>query len=853
MDRIILDGGKINITKQADTLYRVDKGQVFVYIAPVRRDGERETLGRRMFVSEAAEGDFLPSLCHESEMLGSWRFVFVALEHAELSAAEGADRDRVILDFAKRIELRLLSSADFEEEMIERYNLASIKDEGYIYVTQQEDKNTLKRSASLILNIFREPAGRAGNFLPSGNPLYDAVACICGRERIPLAPYDRMMQACGTRMTLHDISRISHFTVREVVLSGAWYKKDSGALLAITKDGHVPVPCIPTGVGHYSYVDPQTGERKKIDRAFAETLEGVGYAFYRPFPQKKLTKTDLLLFGFQKVFRSDILRVLLLTLLGTAVGLLIPYLNEQVFDRYIPLGDGTGLAVLGGMLLACALGNISFTVVRNLASFRSMKTMEYAVQNAALDRLFNLPESFFRDHDAAKLGESVMGISLIYQTLAANMIQVALTALFSILYLTRMFAYSPALSRTAILLLAAITFLLMILCIRQTNLEKEKMRHDLDANSLMFQFISGIEKIRISASENRAVLKYLTFFARSQETNARKERITNLVNVVAVAAPALFSLVFFRMMVTQEIPLSIGAFSGFLAAFGALQAAVFSVIQSFLLVNMIKPIYDEARPILETLPELSEETKLPEELEGDVEVSHVTFSYSDAELPVLNDINLHILPGEYVAIVGPSGCGKSTLLKLLLGFEKPRTGKIYYDSSDIDEMDKRELRKKFGVVLQDGGLIAGSIYDNITITAPDIGMERVQEVIEEVGLKEDIEQMPMGLHTIVSEAAGTISGGQKQRIMIARALVGKPKLILLDEATSALDNTTQSMVMDTLEQIRATKIVIAHRLSTVRKCDRIIVMEGGRIIEEGNFDSLMEKKGFFYELAQRQM
>jgi ATP-binding cassette subfamily C protein len=278
-----------------------------------------------------------------------------------------------------------------------------------------------------------------------------------------------------------------------------------------------------------------------------------------------------------------------------------------------------------------------------------------------------------------------------------------------------------------------------------------------------------------------------------------------------------------------------------------------SLVQSFLMINEIKPIYDYARPILETLPEVSEDAGMPGDIEGEIEVSRVTFGYDPDEPPVLRDLNLHIKPGEYVGIVGTSGCGKSTLLKLLLGFEKPQLGKIYFDKRDIDELDKRELRKKFGVVLQNGGLITGSIYENITITSPGATVERVEETLREVGLEEDIKAMPMGLHTVIAEGAGTISGGQAQRLLIARAIVGRPKVIFLDEATSALDNVTQRQVVDTLESIDATKLVIAHRLSTVRNCDRIIVMDQGNIAEQGSYEELMAKKGLFYDLAIRQL
>lgn len=853
MDIIHLSGGQFHITDDADTLYLVEKGYVLVYLVPVRKESGNISYGRRMLLKKTAEKDRIPAFKHDSEGLGSWRFMLMALDHAELTVSDERADDETRISFAGSIGINLPSADSFDERLVDLYNLYVVKEETYIFATKEEESNTLKQSAALILNIFRKDQSGKEGFVPAGNPLYDAVACICRREHIELASYDRIRQAAGRRFTLSDISRISHFTAREVILAADWYKKDSGALLAFTEDGGKPVPCIPKGPGRYEYYDTETGAGRRIDAAFAATLSPRGYAFYRPFPDKPIGKKDLLLFGMSKVYRSDLVRLVFLALLGTGVGLLIPFLNQQVYDLYIPLGDVNGLLAVGCVILSCSLGNITFSVVKNLASFRSMNSMEYAVQNAAMDRLFNLPESFFRNYDAAQLSERVMGLSAIYQVLADHLTQAVLTALFSTMYLFNMFRYSKDMSKTALILLFVTAAILGWLGIRQTRYEKDKMLSDTDAKSAIFQFISGIEKIRSSASENRAILRYLERFTRSQAINARKERTTNLVNVVASVAPSVFSLVFYYLMIRKSIALSVGQFSGFTSSFGAFSGAVFSLLQSFLMVNMVKPMYEHVRPILETLPEVPENAALPGDLSGEVEVSHVTFSYSEAEAPVLSDINLHIRAGEYVAIVGPSGCGKSTLLKLLLGFEKPQTGKIYYDSRDIDEMDKRELRKKFGVVLQDGGMIAGSIYENITITAPGTKPERVMEVIEEVGLKADIDGMPMGIHTVVTEGAGTISGGQAQRILIARALVGKPKLIFFDEATSALDNVTQNMVVETLEKIKATKLVIAHRLSTVRRCDRIIVMERGRVIEEGSYEHLMEKKGFFYELAIRQM
>ena len=557
--------------------------------------------------------------------------------------------------------------------------------------------------------------------------------------------------------------------------------------------------------------------------------------FYRPFPAKEMKIKDLFLFGMQSVHKGDLARLMLLALLGTLIGLLIPYINEQLFDRFIPMGNASGLVQLCGVILACTVGNLTFTVVKNLATFRSMNTMEYTVQSAAYDRLFNLPESFFRKYDSADLALRVMGISVIFNTLADVLVNSLLSAVFSLLYLWRMFRYSKKLSAISLILLVICMVVIVWIGIIQTRFEKEKMELDSEASSRIYQFINGISKIRIAGVENRALYEYLKPYTSSRRLNIRKEKMTIGVNTLVGAMDTVFSMVLYYLMVKNEMKLSIGEFMGFSTAFGAFSGAMLQIVASLLQVNNVKPAYDRCKPVLQTMPENDEDTVMPGNLTGDIEMNNVTFSYDKEAGAVLDDISLHVRAGEYIGIVGSSGSGKSTLLKLLLGFEKPDVGKIYYDGKDIDSMDKREMRKKFGVVLQDGKLIAGSIYENITITAPNTKLKQVKKVVRDVGLEEDINQMPMGLHTILSEDSGTISGGQQQRILIARAIVSNPKIIYFDEATSALDNVTQSMVCESLEKLKATRVVIAHRLSTVINCDRIFVLEKGKLIEEGNY------------------
>ena len=481
-----------------------------------------------------------------------------------------------------------------------------------------------------------------------------------------------------------------------------------------------------------------------------------------------------------------------------------------------------------------------------------MKSMEYAVQSAAIDRLFSLPESLFRKYEAADLGIRVMNISQIFSIISQTVANSFITSLISLVYIFRMFTYSSELSGIAVFMLIITIGAVVLIGIKQVGYEKDKLMSENKATTEMYQYISAIEKIRASASENRVLYNYLCDYTKARKIDLRKERMTIITASIVQAAELLYSIVFYYIVYIKNIDISVGYFMGFITAFGALTTAMLEASQQFLAVNQVIPMYEMAKPILETLPESNEETIIPREITGNIELNNVTFGYDENE-PVIKNITLKLKPGEMVGIVGTSGSGKSTLLRLLLGFEKPQVGKIYYDGQDIDELDKRELRKKMGVVLQEGGLIGGNIYENITISKPGCSAERVQEIIKQVGLEKDISEMPMGLHTAINEQQDVISGGQAQRILIARAILGNPKVIILDEATSALDNVTQSKVMETIEKINSTRIVIAHRLSTVINCDRIIVLDNGKVVEEGNYEELMMKKGFFYRLAIRQI
>jgi ATP-binding cassette subfamily C protein len=848
MDNIKIQGGQMHITQDNTTVYEVLEGHVLVYLFPYA-DGKP---GRRQLIAEMTEHELIPGFAKDDELLGTWRLGLVALDEAVIQICQNKQDDTIKEKFASRIWIKWLGTDDYEEQLIEKYNINIIKEEGYIYATAQEQKSTYKKSLKIIFDLFQGKKER--HTTPeSGNRIYDGVAYLCDRVHIPIADFDKIQESCGRRFTVADIARISHFITREVVLEPKWYLRDSGPILAYRKDGHQPIACVPMGPKRYMAYDAQKQTDCIIDEEYAEQLDVKADMLYRPFPNKEMKAKDLFAFGMRSVYKSDIVRFILLAFVGTLVGLLMPLMNEQLYDKFIPMGNKNGLIQICCVILACTIGNVTFTIVKNLAAFRSMNAMEYAVQSATYDRLFNLPESFFRKYDSAELAQRAMGISQIYNALADVAIKTVLSAVFSLLYLLRMFQYSKKLTGVSMLMLIVCMIIIAWIGVLQTKYESQKMELDSKTSSVMYQFLNGISKIRIAGVENRALYEYLKPYTQSRSINIRKEKMTVGVNTLVGAMNTVFSIVLYYIMIKNNMTLSVGAFMGFSSAFGSLSGSMLEIVSSLLQVNSIKPAYDRCKPILQTLPEFDEDTVMPGALTGDIEVNNVTFSYDETSGVILNNVSMHINAGEYIGIVGSSGSGKSTLLKLLLGFEKPDVGKIYYDGKDIDSMDKRELRKKFGVVLQDGKLISGSIFENITITAPGTKLEQVKKVVKAVGLEDDINQMPMGLHTVLSEDSGTISGGQQQRILIARAIVGNPKIIYFDEATSALDNVTQAMVCESLERLKATRVVIAHRLSTVMNCDRIFVLEKGNVVEEGSYQQLMDMRGRFYDLAVRQL
>ena len=845
---IYLKGGDQYITVHDTDAYRVESGNVLVYIAPINEEG----IGRRSFIYEASPGETLPGFNYRDMDYKRWRFCFMAVDACELSVIEFGGTKILKEKFSKKAKIKNFQIEGYNEGLVDQYRKNIVTEDGFIIRSQRDLEETSRNLLTLIKDAFVKNKVKL-NIEKTGNTLYDSVAVLCQKYRIPLAPIEKIKEAAGDEFTLFDIARISHFSYREVVLTTGWQKRDSGAFIVTDASKKTKV-CLPRGTNSYTLYDVEDNCTTPVSEKVAESISAKAFMLYRPLPARKITWKDIFKFAKGSIRAADVVMLVILSIVTALIGLLTPTISQKLYDQYIPLGALEILFQLGCVLGSFMIANVMFSIVKNLVNFRITSKMAYDVQSAMYDRLFNLPESFFRQFESADLAQRVMGAGGVVNSIASVIISGAIALIFMIIYLVRMISYSGKLSIIGVIMVLVYGGFFYLINMLALKHRKKSVELDGETASKMYQYLNGISKIRIAGVEDRVLYEYLKPYVRLRDSEEKQKNILNFGTVLSLIANSVFSLVLYILIVKSSGNISIGAFIAFNSMFGAFTAYLLQIVQGLCELKSLKPNMDRLKPVLDELPEFDEGKELPGEISGAIEVNNVSFAYSAGAPNVLEGVDLKIRAGEYVGLVGPSGCGKSTLMKLLLGFEKPSSGKIYYDNKDIESVDKRELRKKMGVVLQDGKLISGSIFENITITSPKSNLNDVKAVVKAVGLEKDIDDMPMGLHTVLSEDCGTISGGQQQRILIARAIISNPKILFFDEATSALDNITQSMVCDTLESMNSTRIVIAHRLSTIIKCDRIIVMNAGRIIQQGTYDELMQdEEGLFYQLASRQM
>lgn len=637
---------------------------------------------------------------------------------------------------------------------------------------------------------------------------------------------------------------------RNVKLEEGWYKDAYGPVLAFRKTDGIPVALLPKPFTGYWYKDPDSGEKKNLNKENAANFDADAICFYRPLPLKKLGIPDLIIFLKNCLNTGDYVLLVVLTLLVTLVGMVNPSITKALTgfvreSKSISLLIGTAV-----FLLSAIISSQLINTVRSLMMNRIEIKTSLSVEAAMMMRVMNLPANFFRDYSSGELSSRFGAVNSLCELLLGNVFSTGLTSLVSLLYVTQIFRFAPALVVPAIAVILASVFFSIISALTQVKISKSVMEKGAEEAGLSYALISGIQKIKLAGAEKRAFARWAGTYSEAAELSYNPPLFIKANSAIASAISLAGTILIYYIAIKTKV--SPPDYMAFNSAFGSLTGAFAALTGVALSVAQIKPILEMAEPILKTEPESSENKKMVTSLKGNIELSNVYFRYNETMPYIVNGMSLKIKAGEYIAIVGTTGCGKSTLLRLLLGFETPERGAVYIDGKDISKLDLRSLRRRIGVVTQNGNLFQGDIYSNIVISAPQLGIDDAWEAAEIAGIADDIRAMPMGMQTIISEGQGGISGGQKQRLMIARAIAPKPKILMLDEATSALDNKTQKQVSDALDKLKSTRIVIAHRLSTIKNCDRILVLDKGNIMEDGTYDELIEKNGLFAELVARQ-
>lgn len=636
---------------------------------------------------------------------------------------------------------------------------------------------------------------------------------------------------------------------RMVELSEGWYKDAYGPMIGYRASDGAPVPLFPKPYRGYWFRD-ETGRKTTVNASNARTFSPEARCFYRPLPLRKIGVRDVLKYMQQSLSVADIALLVIVSILVTAVSLVIPNIVKILTGYVANTGSYAILWSLAAYLLCTLVSLQLVSATREIAVNRILTKVSMSVVSAFMMRILSLPATFFRKYSAGELASRSTAAKGFVNLVISNVLSIGITAIVSLVYVVQMNQLAPALLWPAVGIIVATVGMALVTTIVQMRVSQKQMEFAAKENGKSFAMIYGVQKIKLSGAEKRAFAQWATSYTKSAELQYNPPLLLKLSGAISTAISLFGAIILYYLAAINGVQPS--NYIAFFASYGLLTGAFSSLASVVKALAQMQPYINMMEPILKAEPEVSEEKEILTDVSGRIELSNVCFRYDKNTPYVIDSMNLKIGTGEYVAIVGKSGCGKTTLVRLLLGFETPEKGAIYYNGKDISGVDLRSLRRRIGVVTQDGGLFSESIFSNITISAPYLTEEDAWEAAELAGIADDIRAMPMGMQTVISEGSGGISGGQKQRLMIARAVAPKPNVLIFDEATSALDNRTQKQVSKALDSLNCTRIVVAHRLSTIKNCDRILYLEDGHIVEDGTYDELIEKNGLFAELVERQ-
>lgn len=681
------------------------------------------------------------------------------------------------------------------------------------------------------------------------DPIFSACERVARALGLGMRPLGRVMSEASLHDDLATLTQQNGFRYRRVSLKGDWWQFDNGPLLVSYRDNLCAA--IPDRKGRYRLYDPREKQPISVTTAIVADISRSAYMFYRALPDRALGWSDILRFALGGNSR-DLLRFFVAYVCVSLLGLFIPIASGILFDVIVPNADYSLLVQLMMVLAVNVFIVMFFNVTRVLAMLRIRLRINAGLQAAVWSRVLSLPLRFFRDFSAGDLAVRASAIDQIQQQLTGTVITTILSGVLSFFSIALMYYYDTLLATVAVGLVAIVSMMTCWITWIQLKYQRKVLHHQGKLSGIVLQLLTSISKLRIAAKEPEGFSVWAVHFIKKARYAYRSALIGIRFSVFNRVFSIVSTMLLFWLVVQRGSALSFGSFIAFNAVFSQFFTAILGMIGAFAGILRIIPLYERAKPILEAIPESRSEGIVPDRLRGAVQLTDVSFRYHEDAPLVLQDINVSVKPGEFIALVGASGAGKSTLFRLLLGFEIPLTGSIDFDGQGIAELNSTALRHQLGVVLQNTSLLPGTILENIIGHSTVATLEDAWAAARLVAIAQDIEAMPMGMQTLIDESGRTLSMGQRQRILLARALVHKPAILLLDEATSALDNVAQAEVQASLQQLNITRIVAAHRLSTIQQADRIYVLEAGMLVESGRYDELLAQGGMFSRLAMRQ-
>lgn len=637
--------------------------------------------------------------------------------------------------------------------------------------------------------------------------------------------------------------------LRKVILSGAWYRNADMPLLAFFQDGRT-VALIPEEDGSYSYVDHQEGMRYKAGEDTLKKLCPEALYFYKPLPLRRINTIDLIQYILRCLKWSDYVWLFSTSVMIGLLGMVTPLIVRYIMGEIIPQRDSEGLGLVAVILVSVIIAKGMMQLCNNFSFHRIRQKISVYSYTSIMARVLSLPADFFREHNAGEMQTRIRAVQNSIEIIRDVSYTVLSGFVFMFFSLIQISQIAPGLFMLTLAIVIA-QMLVLILAIHYHSINlRDQYRDDAEMTGLVYRLFSGIQKIKLAGAEKRAFSKWAHSYSKYISHIYQLlffHRLEPAITVIISMGGLM--LLYYNSAIME---MSVGDFTAYLVDYGIITGALGALGGIADQLGALRPLIGSAKPILDAVPEINDGKKTLTRMSGGLELSNLSFRYGEGDEWVLDRLNLRIRAGQYVAVVGRTGSGKSTLVRLLLGFEKPDMGAVYYDNHDLQLIDPRSLRRQIGVVMQNTKLFAGDIYSNIAMSCPGLSLEDAWKAAEMAGIADEIRRMPMGMRTVISEGGMGLSGGQRQRIIIAAAIAAKPKILIMDEATSALDNVTQRQVSESLDKLKCTRIVIAHRLSTIRTCHRILVLDQGRIAEDGTYDELMAKGGLFTELVRRQ-